>query len=118
MSEYNGDSKNHSISRTINNSAYRKFEDTKGLIRSRNIRRTDYTMAKRKSSSKNSQNITQKTRNVATRNPLNSGGEHRRSGRVYVTVHSPYVTPDKASDKLGYKMPVLLWLNIFYFHLS
>jgi len=77
MSEYNGDSKNHSISRTI---------------------------------------ITQKTRNVATRNTLNPGGEHRRSGRV--TVHSPYVTPDQASDKLGYKMPVLLWLNIFYFHLS
>jgi hypothetical protein len=49
------------------------FEDTKGIIRSVNRRRTDNTMAKRKRTNDDLQNIAQKTKNRATRTLLRSG---------------------------------------------
>ena len=54
-----------------------EFEDTKGVIR-----KIDNTMTKRKRISNEIQNITQKTKDLATRISLKTGGEIRCSGRV------------------------------------
>jgi len=54
-----------------------EFEDTKGVIR-----KIDNTMTKRKRISNEIQNITQKTKDLATRTSLKTGGEIRCSGRV------------------------------------
>jgi hypothetical protein len=50
----------------------RKFENTKGVIRSRN-RRTDNTVTNRKRTNNDLQNITQDTRDRATRTPYKTG---------------------------------------------
>jgi hypothetical protein len=54
-----------------------EFEDTKGVIR-----KIDNTMTKRKRISNEIQNITQKTKDLATRTSLKIGGEIRCFGRV------------------------------------
>ena len=64
---------------------YKKtFEDTKEEIRIRNLKDRQYNDQKKKIKWRNNdlQNITQKTKDQTTRNPLKPGGELRFSGRV------------------------------------
>jgi hypothetical protein len=54
---------------------------SKGWSEAVNLRRTSYTMTK-KCTNNGMQNITQKTNDLATRNPLKIGGYLRSSGMV------------------------------------
>jgi len=56
----------------------------KGSWESVNRRRTDNTIAKRKRTNNDLQNITHKTKDRLTRTPLKPGGEFRRFGSVSI----------------------------------
>jgi hypothetical protein len=62
----------------------KEFEDTEGVIRIRISKNTDSTMAKKKvqKDKQRSTKHTHKTKDRATRTPLNTRGELRCSGRV------------------------------------
>ena len=57
-----------------------KFEDTKGLIRSRKSEARRYN-GQKKTYKNDLQNITQKTKNRASRTLPKTGGEHACSGK-------------------------------------
>jgi hypothetical protein len=75
------------ITKILPGHVWEEFEETKGLIRIRNWRRTDNTMAKRKRTKEQTtnyktQSITHKVKYRVIRTPLITGGELRCSGRV------------------------------------
>ena len=61
-----------------------KFENTKGVIRSRKLKDKEHNCQKKKGKSKNSdeQSITQKTEDRAIRTPLKTENELGCSGRI------------------------------------
>ena len=59
-----------------------KFEDIKGVIRSRKSKNDRQYNGQKKKGNNNLQSTTQKTKNQATQTPLKTGGELRCSRRV------------------------------------